>query len=185
MRFLSLYVPVIKGLTVAMIVTLLVLMIIEVVLRYGFSTSLIWAEEACRYLLIWTSFLAAVLAYERGELANVEILRRRLPRRAGLAVAIAANILSVGLLAVLVYYGWVFASRVGGQPIPAMRFLLGDLFGPGFPVPRMFWVYVALPSGMALLAIRMTVDIFRYAMMFGTDERAEDLYRAQSGVTGA
>ena len=63
MRLIGLYVPVIKALTVAMIATLLGLMIVEVVMRYVFLSSLIWAEEACRYLLIWSSFLAAVLAY--------------------------------------------------------------------------------------------------------------------------
>jgi len=162
MRFVGLYVPVIKALTVAMIATLLTLMIVEVVMRYVFSSSLIWAEEACRYLLIWSSFLAAVLAYERGELANVEIVRQRLPRAWRLIAAMAANGLAVIFLLFLVYYGYIFASRVGGQPIPAMRFLLGDLFGPGFPVPRMFWVYISLPVGMALLALRMTVDIARY-----------------------
>ncbi|MEZ5880997.1 MAG: TRAP transporter small permease [Nitratireductor sp.] len=159
MRLIGLYVPVIKALTVAMIATLLGLMIVEVVMRYVFLSSLIWAEEACRYLLIWSSFLAAVLAYERGELANVELFRQRLPGKARLMATILANALCVAFLAVLVWYGSVFAARVGGQPIPAMRFLLGDLFGPEFPVPRMFWVYVSLPLGMALLAIRMSVDL--------------------------
>ncbi|MCB1421898.1 MAG: TRAP transporter small permease [Nitratireductor sp.] len=165
MRLIGLYVPVIKALTVAMIATLLGLMIVEVVMRYVFLSSLIWAEEACRYLLIWSSFLAAVLAYERGELANVELFRQRLPEKARLMVMIAGNALCIAFLAVLVWYGSIFASRVGGQPIPAMRFLLGDLFGPDFPLPSMFWVYISLPLGMALLAIRMSVDLVRTATL--------------------
>lgn len=173
MRLAGLHVPVIKVMTVAMIATLLGLMIVEVVMRYVFLSSLIWAEEACRYLLIWCSFLAAVLAYERGELANVELFRQRLPQRAQLVVKILANGLCIAFLAVLVWYGTIFASRVGGQPIPAMRFLLGDLFGPDFPVPRIFWVYISLPVGMALLAIRMAVDLAGFVRLLLNDQTPE------------
>jgi len=158
-----------------MLIVLLTVMTLQIVLRYGFSMSLIWAEEVCRYLLVWVSFLAAVLAYERGEIASVPMLRDALPPRPGLALAILANLLGIVLLSVLVYYGFVYASRLGSSPIPAMKFLLGDLFGPDFPVPTVFWVYVALPVGLALFALRLAMDIVLYARMFGTGERASDL----------
>jgi TRAP-type C4-dicarboxylate transport system permease small subunit len=136
-----------------MLIVLLAVMTAQIVLRYGFSTSLIWAEEACRYLLIWVSFLAAMLAYERGEIASVPMLRDALPRRWGLVLAILANLAGIVLLAVLIRTGLDY----------------------GVPVPRMFWVYVALPVGLTLFALRLAADIVLYARMIGSGGHARDL----------
>lgn len=158
-----------------MLIVLLTVMTLQIVLRYGFSASLIWAEEVCRYLLVWVSFLAAVLAYERGEIASVTMVRDALPRTAGLALAIFANLCGIVLLAVLVWYGIIYATRLGSSSIPAMKFLLGDLFGPSAPVPTVWWIYIALPVGLALFAMRLAMDVVLYARMFATDESAADL----------
>ncbi|PTE13432.1 TRAP transporter small permease [Pseudogemmobacter blasticus] len=158
-----------------MLVVLLGVMLVQIFLRYGFSTSLIWGEEVCRYLLVWVSFLGAILAYERGEIASVPMLRDALPRRLGLVLAMFANACGVVLLAVLVWYGCIYAHRLGSAPIPAMKFLLGDLFGPDVAVPSMFWIYVALPVGLALFALRLAMDILLYARMMNRGQRASDL----------
>lgn len=148
----------IEALTVALIAVLLAVMGLQIVFRYVFNDSLIWAEELCRYLLIWVSFLACYAAYERGEIAAVTLFRDMLPRRAALAVAILCNLLGIALLAVIVWYGLIYAGRIGGQPVPAFGFLLDDLFGTGDLAPSFYWVYLGLPVGMALLALRMAVE---------------------------
>lgn len=158
-----------------MLIVLLAVMTAQIVLRYGFSTSLIWAEEVCRYLLIWVSFLAAILAYERGEIASVPMLRDALPRVWGLVLAMMANLAGIVLLVVLIRMGLSYAGRMGSAPIPALQFLLGDLLGPGFPAPSVYWVYIALPVGLGLFALRLAADIVLYARMIGTGERAADL----------
>jgi TRAP-type C4-dicarboxylate transport system permease small subunit len=166
---------VVSTILIWMLIVLLAVMTVQIVLRYGFSSSLIWAEEVCRYLLVWVSFLAAMLAYERGEIASVPMLRDALPRRAGLALAMLANACGIVLLTVLVWYGFVYAGRLGSAPIPAMKFLLGDVFGPDFPAPSMYWVYIALPVGLSLFAFRLATDIVLYAGMMTTGGRAADL----------
>ena len=52
----------------AVMAILLAIMVLQVFFRYGLNASLIWAEEICRYLLIWASFLACGIAYARGEI---------------------------------------------------------------------------------------------------------------------
>lgn len=160
-----------------MLITLLAVMSVQILLRYGFSTSLIWAEEVCRYLLVWVSFLAAILAYERGEIATVTMLRDSLPRVPALILSIIANICGVVLLLVLVRYGYLYAERMGSAPIPALQFILEDIAGPGTPAPRMFWVYVALPLGLGIFAVRLAVDVLHYARMIVTPgAEARDLH---------
>ncbi|MGC4026902.1 MAG: TRAP transporter small permease subunit [Mesorhizobium sp.] len=173
--FRRIYDRIISTVLVWMLMLLLAIMSLQIILRYVFGASLIWAEESCRYLLIWVSFLAVTLAYERGEVAMVPMLRDALSRSAGLALAMLSNVLALILLAVLIYYGVIYAERLGSSPIPALQFLFGDLFGPHFPVPTMFWVYIALPIGLLMFAIRLLVDIGLYARMMNTGQRAADL----------
>lgn len=174
--FRSLYHKVMKAFLVALIAVLLAVMGLQIVMRYSFNASLIWAEEVCRYLLVWVSLIGGVFAYERGELAAMTLLRDSLPRRPALLLAILANLLSAALCIALVHYGLRFAEMVGSQPIPAFRFLFQDGFGwSAATVPQVYWVYLALPLGMALLAVRLLVDVWHTAVLLATGGSLDDL----------
>jgi len=165
-----------RAFLVALIAVLLAVMGLQIVMRYSFNASLIWAEEVCRYLLIWVSLLAGVFAYERGKLAAMTLLRDSLPRRPALLLALLANLVSAALCLLLVRYGLRFAEMVGSQPIPAFRFLFEDTLGwSADMVPRVFWVYAALPLGMALLAVRLLVDAWHYVVLLRSGGSVDDL----------
>jgi TRAP-type C4-dicarboxylate transport system permease small subunit len=160
-----------RALLVGIMALLLTIMMVQVVMRYGFNHSLIWAEELCRYLLVAMSMLGLAFAYERGEVAAVRMALHALPRRIAFVLAIAGNLLSAGLCLMLVYYGLRYASIAGSQPVPAIRFILADIFGEGqFAGPSMFWVYAFLPIGILMLGLRIIADVPVYlrAMADGT-----------------
>lgn len=157
------------------VAVLLAIMVLQIVFRYGLNSSLIWAEEICRYLLIWVSFLAAFAAFERGEIAAMTMLRDFLPRKGGLVVALICNLLSLVLLCVLVYFGMRYAQLVGSQPIPALGFILDDIFGSKMTAPSIYWVYLALPLGLGLLAVRILADMVHYAVMLTTGGYVQEL----------
>ena len=48
---------------VLMMATMSIMVFLNVVLRYGFNSSLVVSEELSRYLFIWLTFLASILAY--------------------------------------------------------------------------------------------------------------------------
>lgn len=151
----------------ATMAVLLAVMILQVVYRYGLNSSLIWAEEISRYLLIWASFLACGIAYARGEIAAILLIDRLLRPRAGLVVALARNALVLVLLGVLVFYGWRYAVLSGSQPVPGIGFLLGDLMGrPTLSPITVFWIYVSLPAGMAVLGAHVAAQMVRDARAF-------------------
>lgn len=165
-----------RWLLVTLIGALLTLMIVQVVMRYGFNASLLWAEEICRYMLIWLAFLAAVLAYERGEVASLTFLSQRLPRVPALLLAAGCAALSTGLCLLLVRYGWLYADRAGGATIPAFRFILEDIFGADAAnAPGTFWVYLALPVGMGLLALRLLADTVKCLVAIPAGQSLSDV----------
>lgn len=160
---------VLKGMLITIIGALLTVMTAQIVMRYGFNSSLLWAEEICRYMLIWLAFLGAALSYERGEVAALTFLSNALPRRGALMLAMFTIGLSLGMCLLLVWYGWRFSNLAGGSQIPAMRFILSDIFGDNAPeAPRIFWVYLALPVGMGLLAVRLAADVVLCAKALGS-----------------
>lgn len=171
-----------KALLVALVALLLTVMVAQVIMRYGFNSSLLWSEELCRYLLIWASFLAMIFAYERGEIAALSILANALPRVPALMLAILGSLLSVALCLTLAWYGYVFADIAGSQPIPAFSFILEDLFGTDAPqAPRVFWVYFALPLGMTLLSLRIVADIVLFARAWANGQSLDDLAAHDGG----
>ncbi|WP_414833471.1 TRAP transporter small permease [Afifella sp. YEN Y35] len=174
--FYRIFQTVMKALLVLLIGVLLAVMTLQIIMRYSFSASLIWAEEVCRYLLIWVSLIAGIFAYEKGEIAAMTLLRDALPRRIGLGLAIFCNLAAAILCLALVYYGWRYAEMVGSQPIPALRFLFEDTFGwPQSYVPTVFWVYFSLPLGMAFMAVRLLVDIVHYIRLMASGGSVGDL----------
>ena len=158
------YLVLVRHALAAIMAVLLAIMILQVVYRYGLNSSLIWAEEICRYLLIWASFLACGIAYARGEVAAILLVDRLLPPRPALLLALVRNALVLVLIGALVYYGWRYAVLSGSQPVPALGFLLSDLFGSARSSPvTVFWIYVSLPAGMALLGAHVAAQMLRDA----------------------
>lgn len=155
-------------LLITLVGAILMLMVVQVVLRYGFNASLLWAEEMCRYMLIWMSFLAAVFAFERGEVASLTFLSDALPRVPALLLGSLCAALSLALCMLLVWYGWIYAELAGQASIPAFRFIFEDIFGSDAPqAPGIFWVYLALPVGMAFIALRLISDLAHCAAAIG------------------
>ncbi|RRN05402.1 TRAP transporter small permease [Bibersteinia trehalosi] len=63
---------------VAILATMSCLVFLNVVLRYGFNSSINITEEVSRYLFIWLTFLGAVLAFNANQHVKVTILTARL-----------------------------------------------------------------------------------------------------------
>ncbi len=69
----------------------------EVVLRYVFAASLSWYDEVVGYLLVWLTFLGAVLAQSHEQHIGIGDLVDRAPARARRALAIARHLVLVGV----------------------------------------------------------------------------------------
>lgn len=137
---------------------ILIIMVTQVGARYLFNASLIWAEELCRYLLIWLTFALLGPAFSRGHFVALDILPFMLGRKARLALKIATVIPLLIFLVVIVINGWDYASRFERQVIPAVDFIWTSLFGHNIGL-TVRWVYICVPIGCTLLALHVVADV--------------------------
>jgi TRAP-type C4-dicarboxylate transport system permease small subunit len=161
-RLVDGYVWLILALSAAAMTIITVVMTVQVVFRYGLNSSLIWAEEICRYLLIAMTFLPIGLAYQRGEVVGVDFFLNRLPPRIANLVRIPVQLGVIVFLLVISYYGYRFATFNGSFAMPAVDFILTSITGRQVSgAMTMYWVYLVIPAGCLILAVHFAVALAR------------------------
>ena len=124
--------------------SLLILMslttISNVLARYLFNNPLAWAEEFSRYAFIWVVFLGAVVCTKQGRHIVIDGLVLALPARPRAIVKVLVDALTLGMMAVLVYYGWILTAFTT-QPTSTLKVPLSV-------------VYVVVPLSALLIALR-------------------------------
>jgi TRAP-type C4-dicarboxylate transport system permease small subunit len=165
------YIRLIEFLAGTTMAIILVVMVVQVAARYLFAGSLIWAEEFCRYVLIWQTFLLLGIAYQRGEFVMLDILPYMLSRRARLVLKLVMAVPILIFLVVIVINGWDYASRFERATIPALDFISTSLTGRNLGV-SVKWVYISVPVGAGLLALHVVADLVSSLLTF---RRGDDL----------
>src|SRR4029453_16574350 len=92
----------------------------NVVLRLLSDRSLLWAEEASRYLMIWLTFIGSGLVLRYGGHVGIDTLQDALPRY---AVAIRASIFVILLafFALMIVAGLRYAAFAWSQTTPVLQ----------------------------------------------------------------
>ena len=70
-----------EGICVAILAIMSILVFLNVVLRYGFNSSISVTEEVSRYLFVWLTFLGAVLAFNERQHVSVNVFVEKLSTR--------------------------------------------------------------------------------------------------------
>lgn len=121
----------------------------NVVLRYGTSASIEWAEEVARYLMVWLTFLGAGPVLRYGGHIAVENLQDALPGRAAMALRALIAALLLAFFAFMVVYGVLYVQRAQFQMTPTTQV-------------SMAWVYAAMPVGGGLLLLHWLLVLRGY-----------------------
>lgn len=129
-----------------LVVTLL--LISQVVLRFGFLTGLPWAEEVAKYLTIWSVMLGAPIMIKRGSLIRVDFLDNLWNPKLAKFRDFCFHVFVCFILAILVYQGWALAEH--GRRSMALS----------IPI-TLFWAYLAVPVGTALMLFYYLVGIYK------------------------
>lgn len=133
-----------NALSCALYIYIIAAIFTEVVARYGFGSSILWAEETAIYAFIWLTYVSmASLARSRSHL-SFSAIRDALPPPFQLALLLLSDIaLIVVALVVLVHIY---------QPIADSILFEQQMMGADLPL----WVATAaIPFGWALVTLRV------------------------------
>lgn len=108
--------------------------------RYALNNALSWTDEVGGLLLVWITYLGAVVALDRGAHMDMDLLAGRIHGRARTALRALVDIALGILLIVVVVNGWSIATRLMGQTMVSL------------PIPR-----GAVQSVMPISAVLMLV----------------------------
>lgn len=130
--------------------TTTIVIFLNTVLRYGFSSSLTWAEELARYVVIWMTFIGMSVCVRNGSHVAMDVLVQRLPRKAQDGVWRLVNAVAVVASLYLAYVGWLVVTGVvrTGQKSAIM----------GLP---MWAMYMCVPLGSLLAAKNFALNVLR------------------------
>jgi C4-dicarboxylate transporter, DctQ subunit len=115
----------------------------QVVYRYGFNSSLFWAEEVVIYSIICMSFVGASMGVRHGAHISVDVLNAIAPPAVNRWLHIIAAVLGIVFAGFLTWYGFqLYFNTLGrGQLTAAMRL-------------PMAWFYLPIGISGVLLIIR-------------------------------
>lgn len=124
---------------------LAVLMAGNVLLRYGFATGTVWAQELEWHLMVVVCMFGASYALRHGDHVRVDVLFARMTSRWQLRIDVAAQLAFaiVCVLIILLSWNYVAASWAIGETTT----------NPG-GVPYRYLLKTLMPLGFALLALQ-------------------------------
>lgn len=133
---------------VAAMAIMTLLVFLQVVMRYIFSNSLSWSEEAARFIFLWLSWVGASYAVKERSHFRVEILANLFGGRSRR---------NFELLVLLLWFAFSLAMAVLGTKL--VIFLLEtEQVSAALEFP-MAWVYASVPAGCALMAMRLVAEM--------------------------
>lgn len=123
----------------------MVLMVfVNVVLRYLFNSGLEFSEEVSRFAFVWLTFIGAVVAFRQGLHLGMETVIKRLGRRGRLACYWISHLLMLWCCVLLWQGSWEQAAVNLGNYAPVSRLPVAAIYGVGlFTSVFMGWTILA------------------------------------------
>lgn len=112
-KLLDLIENVVKAVLVLFLGAMCLIAFVEVFRRYLFNSSFTWADELCRYLMVWVTFLGATLLFRKRRLVKFDFGHDKLPPRALAVMTLGAHVIAMAFVIFLFVRSWNFNfSRV-------------------------------------------------------------------------
>ncbi len=129
-----------RWIAIGLVAVIAVIVIASVIMRYGVNSSLSWAEDAAKFLMVWLAFIGAPLGFRHGAHVSLELLPP-LPSLVHRIIRVVVHGSVFALMVLLARYSWAFAWNGRSQ----VALTIGDV--------SMFWIFVCMPIGCALMAL--------------------------------
>ena len=91
------------------VITALVALFVNVVLRYGFNYSLAWSEELVREVIIYTTFIGCSAAVKNRSMIKIDASVQLLPKLK-MPLTYFSNFVTIIFAGLMIYYGWLMMA---------------------------------------------------------------------------
>lgn len=131
-------------LLVVCLLVMVVVIFLQVVMRYGFNSSLSWSEELARILFIWASWIGISFGQKKGEHIKITLVIDNLRGKARTIVLFLADLFTLAILAVLLFKGVEITQKIFNMASTT----------PALFIPK--WIlYASVPISCMLMSIRV------------------------------
>jgi TRAP-type C4-dicarboxylate transport system permease small subunit len=127
-RWIDLYCRALKVMVVLCLAVMVVLVFTNLVLRYVFNSGIATSEELSRWLLVWLTFLGAIVALRQHAHLGVDTLVRALPPRGKLLCFVISYALMLYADSLLTIGSWKQAVLTFHDSAPASGISVGLFF---------------------------------------------------------
>jgi TRAP-type transport system small permease protein len=130
---------------IGLMAVMIVVVSVQVVLRYVFNGSIGWADEVSRLAFVWSVFLAIPLCAREGLHVGVELLTSRLPHPAHDALTRIMALASAGLMLLVGYQSVIIArdqwdETMASVPISSAWFVVAVAAGSIHTALHLVWI---------------------------------------------
>ena len=123
------------------LVVLVILVFLQVAMRYLLDSSFPWTEEVVTTLIVYMTFFGAARGVRRKEHTEVNGLANELPTSGGIAVRLLTTVITIGVLALMAYGSYVLGTRATNRTMMLRYPLAVNYFGVAYGCVFMLYEY--------------------------------------------
>lgn len=131
-----------------LLVSMAVVIIINVFMRYVLNTGLRWGEEVAKLLMVWFTFIAMAVGVKQGLHISLHLLPKKLPLWFNTILSLLKDIVTLIIAVVFMIYGIKLVQFTSTSIMPATEWPSSIL-------------YMILPLSAVLIASEALMDIFK------------------------
>lgn len=156
------------GISVSAMIAMLLIIFLQVIMRYCFNHTFEWSEELARFLFVWVVFLGSALIMGEGGHLAVQLLPKKFEGTiVGNVMALFINACSYAFILLLLIQGSKMTSIMTFQTAPGLGI-------------SMSWVYVVIPVSASLMMLYLFRDTINIIKKFGNTSGGALLSEADS-----
>ncbi|NEU31273.1 TRAP transporter small permease [bacterium LRH843] len=149
----------IEWLVIILFISFAVIMFVNVVGRYAFNFSFVWADEFIRYTFIWMILLGSGIAIKRKAHLGFDLIISKLPHKLQVFFTVLNDVVIGTFLILFFFNGIKLLNSAGMTPSPSMHLPMGV-------------VYIVLPLSAIIMLIYIINSVW-HTVRYGIDDPDE------------
>ncbi len=133
---------IIKVLIAIMITVMVIITTMEVIRRYVFGLSFIWAEELVKFMLVAVTFLGGPAAYRAGGLAYLDLVVSHVGEKGRRFINIFIN--------VVIIISCIWLAKLGFEY--SFSPMVAKMYSTGLKL-KMTYIYLTIPIGFCMMIV--------------------------------